>query len=449
MTTSYAQFDYVPMILEDTHYSINAYTIANGRQYFTNITSLNNAFVILGKDTIIKKSDDMQHIDGFPLTQNRLHAYLPDYLYFFQGIYAGFPSNGLIRYDMKKDSFFEFTPDNSNLPSRNIFSLASNESGRTMVISAHKKLAFIENDSIWTIELDTDNMPILPNYFNFKMSVFYKDYFYYQGAYDDLIRVEEDTVTFIGKSNYSDNPDSSKIPIISSFMTTGRGKLWFMLKNKELISYDGKEFEKSYELIDALGDDFSFPYKSLIFFDKIGNLWFNFVTKQNETEREIYHFGMIDTAGKLQFDLHYKDSSIVHNFKGVKGIYKDEFDESNRKVYIPFSFYNAIVIYDPDKTGVADLEAIPSILSAKIYPNPCMQITNVELYASWKAAENLEFSLCDYLGKTYELKQPSKEYDKITGKLKCQLDFTDIHAGHYYLVIQNGKFTICKAVIID
>lgn len=436
---------YEPVVPDKDTLEISEFQIINGTKFFI-YSGIPTMFVIMGSDTTVKIADDNSLIEGYRLTLNDFHIVSENEMFIYSWNIFGHPNHALLRYNIAEDSFTEFTTENSNLPSNNIFALATDENKRTMIISGKAELAFIEGDSIWTMPLSVDDIYRLPQFFNYEIATYFKGHFYYHAAWSDLIRVDKDSVKLFGKSNFSDYEDSDQVNIIINRYAIGRDKLWFSLVNGDYISFDGENFERHSFMKDLYGDNIEIE-GNWIFFDRADNFWYQVKIYYPEDERIEYHLGMIDTLGNQKFDLEWGDTTVYNKFRTANGFVQDRYNLDDRKVYI--SFRDGLLIYDPDKTGVIDIGAIPSMIAAKVYPNPCKLTANIELYASWNAADNLKFRLCDYLGKVYDVPQPEKSYDRSTGELHCQIDLNGINPGYYYLLIEDGQFSICKPIIIE
>ncbi len=98
------------------------------------------------------------------------------------------------------------------------------------------------------------------------------------------------------------------------------------------------------------------------------------------------------------------------------------------------SYYKAME-YFPDGTSV---EAFPTIVPIKVYPNPAKTYTNVKFYLKPSTRSKVKFDIYNYMGQVVKSLDKEFEYDEYRGFAIKRINTLGMKTGVYYLVVDNG-----------
>ncbi len=95
----------------------------------------------------------------------------------------------------------------------------------------------------------------------------------------------------------------------------------------------------------------------------------------------------------------------------------------------------AAVPYFPDGTSV---EAVPTMITLRTYPNPTKTQTKVQFYVRPDLVDDLKFTIYDYMGNQIDKLDNEVEYDNGRFNATKTIQSSKYRTGIYYLLIDNG-----------
>ncbi len=93
------------------------------------------------------------------------------------------------------------------------------------------------------------------------------------------------------------------------------------------------------------------------------------------------------------------------------------------------------VPYFPDGTSV---EAVPTMITLRTYPNPTKTQTKVQFYVRPDLVDDLKFTIYDYMGNQIDKLDNEVEYDNSRFNATKTIQSSKYRKGIYYLLIDNG-----------
>ncbi len=93
------------------------------------------------------------------------------------------------------------------------------------------------------------------------------------------------------------------------------------------------------------------------------------------------------------------------------------------------------VPYFPDGTSV---EAVPTMITLRTYPNPTKTQTKVQFYVRPDLVDDLKFTIYDYMGNQIDKLDNEVEYDNGRFNATKTIQSSKYRTGIYYLLIDNG-----------
>ncbi len=95
----------------------------------------------------------------------------------------------------------------------------------------------------------------------------------------------------------------------------------------------------------------------------------------------------------------------------------------------------AAVPYFPEGTSV---EAVPTMITLRTYPNPTKTQTKVQFYVRPDLVDDLKFTIYDYMGNQIDKLDNEVEYDNSRFNATKTIQSSKYRTGIYYLLIDNG-----------
>ncbi len=159
-------------------------------------------------------------------------------------------------------------------------------------------------------------------------------------------------------------------------------------------------------------------------FDGEGNIYVSIYTLKKGIVKykriDSYNYEHLEHEG---FKVVYRVQNSGRNSTWLSGI----FEENGQT-------YSKVVEYIPNGNSV---EAFPSIVPIKVFPNPAKTYTNVKFYLKPSTRASVDFTIYNYMGQLIKNLDDDIEYDPNSGFATKRINTISLKTGIYYLVVDN------------
>jgi hypothetical protein len=361
-------------------------------------------------------------------------------------ITMGLSNMGIIQFD--GNEWHNYNHKNSEIEKSQIFGMATDGNGEYIFLNktGPNKIGYLKDGvaKIREFEIVGDQV----NYFYpGNPMVYYKGNFYFNAGGKQLCKINGNSIITYDYSKYLNDLEGYILP--STKFRIYDDKIWFVTNDYTegeigtfLISFDGENFERTEFFRDKYKNDDGNHNIVSFEFDRNGNFWF--IIKHMGDFTTYYTLDKYNSTRDEIFSLDFRDYPEV---RSPKELLIDPVQGGVKEIYI--QCMNGFMLVDPDITSVDETEGRITLHFSSIAPNPVRTTANIEFFATNSSIQTARIRCSDYLGREVEMGEANIEYDKNTGRATAIIDFSGVHRGFYYLIIQSDEYTVSKSVVVE